>query len=156
MLTVRSFDAVKIFSQSVVHSQEINKVTMVVYNVDSESQHSVSSAGNDEDSMSWTESGEDDETNTKGDVTHGGNQTAVEISEIEELARYDTQMLRTWRIAVLIIIVGTFAAVTAGTCIFLKNQQENDNEQSVSESRCRRLVHTQKSYFLTPLTELLV
>lgn len=106
---------------------------MVVYNVDSESQYSESSSGDDEDSMSWTGSGEDDGANTVGDTTYKNKQKANEISEIEELARYDTQMLRTWRIAVLIIIVGTFAAVTAGTCIFLKNQQENDDEQSVSE-----------------------
>lgn len=106
---------------------------MVVYNVDSESKYSASSSGDDDDSMSWNESGEDDETNTIGDQTHKENRKASEISEIEELARYDTQMLRTWRIVVLIIIVGTFAAVLTGTCIFLKNQQEHDNEQSVSE-----------------------
>jgi hypothetical protein len=114
-------------------NQEIKKITMVVYNVDAESQHSASSSSDDDDSMSWTESGVDDETNTVGDKTHYDNRKANEISEIEKLARYDTQMLRTWRIVVLMIIVGTFAAVTAGTCIFLKKQQEHDGEQIVSD-----------------------
>jgi len=108
---------------------------MVVYNGDSESRDSSSSSSDDDenDSISWTETGEDDDTNTMGDMTTNDSRKANEISEIEQLARYDTQMLRTWRIAILLIIVGTFAAVTAGTCIFLKNQKENDDEQSVSQ-----------------------
>jgi hypothetical protein len=81
--------------------------------------------------MSLTESGND--TNTMGDTTQNDNQRKTAINEIEELAKHDTQMLRTWRIAALLIILGTFVAVTAGTCIFLQKQQEHHVEESVSK-----------------------
>jgi hypothetical protein len=119
------------------HNQVIDKIAMVVYNIDSESQYSASSFGDNEDadSASFTESG-DDEGNTMGDSMHNGNRSAAAINEIEALARNDTQMLRAWRIAVLLIIAGTFAVVTAGTCVFIKKQQDNNVKESVSNGGC--------------------
>jgi hypothetical protein len=61
----------------------------------------------------------------------GDSSFSTEIKEIESLARHDTQMLRTWRTIVLLILLGTFAAVTTGTYFFIHKQQENDDEQSV-------------------------
>lgn len=107
---------------------------MVVYNIDSESKYSASSSDDsddDADSISLSESG-DEEGNSTGDATQRGNRNAAAISEIEALARNDTQMLRAWRIAVLLIIAGTFIAVTAGTCVFIKKQQEANVDDSVS------------------------
>jgi hypothetical protein len=106
---------------------------MVVYNIDSESLYSASSSGGSEDadSISLSESG-DDEGNSTGDLTDKSNRNAAAISEIEALARNDTQMLRAWRIAVLSIIVATFVAVTTGTCVFIKKQQESNVDDSVS------------------------
>jgi hypothetical protein len=106
---------------------------MVLYNIDSESQLSAASSGDndDADSISLSESG-DDEANSTGDVTDKGNQNETATNEIEALARRDTQMLRAWRIAVLLIIAGTFVAVTTGTCVFIKKQQESNENQSVS------------------------
>jgi hypothetical protein len=106
---------------------------MVIYSIDSESQYSASSSGDSEDadSISLSDSG-DDEGNSTEDLTDKGNRNAAAISEIEALARNDTQLLRAWRIAVLLIIAGTFVAVTTGTCVFIKKQQEINSNDSVS------------------------
>jgi hypothetical protein len=97
----------------------------------SSSSSSSSLSDNDDLSRSFTvsNSGENiDLIENRGDRD---STSAFEIKEIEALARHDTQMLRTWRTIVLLILLGTFSVVTAGTFFFIHKQKENDDEQSV-------------------------
>lgn len=54
------------------------------------------------------------------------------LKEIEDLARNETNVLRIFRLLMLVLIVGTCALVTTGTYIFLRNVQESTTNQSVS------------------------
>jgi hypothetical protein len=97
---------------------------------------SSSSSLSDNDDLSGSLSGNDSGDNIdpiENSSHRGGGDSSfsTEIKEIETLARHDTQMLRTWRTIVLLILLGTFAAVTAGTFIFIQKQQNDDDEQSV-------------------------
>jgi hypothetical protein len=84
--------------------------------------------GNDFDSNSF-----DDSTNLD---SHGESRSSNidEKKQIENLARGETNGLRVWRLIVLLFIFTTCAILTTATFIFLRNQEENDSQKSVSSS----------------------
>jgi hypothetical protein len=55
-----------------------------------------------------------------------------EMSEVEAMAREDTNMLRVWRRVVAVVIIVTFSSVLTGAIIFLKKEESDSSHQSVS------------------------
>lgn len=95
-----------------------------------------SESSDDDASDSLSESSFDDDTFNNG--SNSGDQQSNnssgmnnEMKEIHDLAQEDTRNLRTWRIIIVLILIGTFVGVVTGTILIINGQADTDEEEAV-------------------------
>lgn len=71
--------------------------------------------------------------NDCGQSTSEGSSMAREMNEIENAAREDTNMLRTWRRIVTVIMFCTFTMILTGVIVFLKKEEKRSAYEDVSQ-----------------------
>jgi hypothetical protein len=85
----------------------------------------------DENEVVLSENSSHHDSDNCGQSTSSGSM-GREMSEVEAIAREDTNMLRLWRKVVTVIILITFSTVLTGAIIFLKKEERDSSHQSVS------------------------
>jgi hypothetical protein len=95
-----------------------------------------SESSDDGASDSLSGSSFDDDTfnhgsNSGDQQSHNSNGMNNEMKEIHDLAQEDTRNLRTWRIIIVLILIGTFVGVITGTIVIINGQSGKDKEEAV-------------------------
>ena len=66
---------------------------------------------------------------------HQSEEVRDEVKEIQKMSRRETQFIRTWRIILLVMLVGTAAAVSSITYELLRNNETTAYKATVRPSR---------------------
>jgi hypothetical protein len=93
-------------------------------NSDDDASDSLSESSFDDDSFNNGSNSGDQQSNNSSGMNN-------EMKEIHDLAQEDTRNLRTWRIIIVFILLGTFVGVITGTILIVNGQSDTDTEEAV-------------------------
>ena len=91
---------------------------------DDDASDSLSDSSFEDDSLNHDSHSGDHHTTASGGMNN-------EMKEIHDLAQEDTRNLRTWRIIIFLILIGTFVGVITGTVLIINSQADTDEGEAV-------------------------
>lgn len=88
------------------------------------------------DGASVASDGSFDDDSFTSDVTEQANQMETtqteQVKEVEQMSKKETNNMRAWKLIVVLTIIVTASLVSAGTYIFLKQNEDSTYDESVS------------------------
>lgn len=85
----------------------------------------------------------EDEDDELCDVKSNKSREDNEMNEVFHVAQSTNSQLQLWRIASLLILIGTFVAILTSTILIINGEHDDDDEEAVSDVLdCYCLAHS--------------